>query len=155
MNCHNLFIDLLQLPSNCLFWRDNKTNKASSNQRKVILLETPLAGFQYHRAPAIWPFLRLGESLHLRREPNNPYDHNAIAVWFKNEHLGYIPRCNNPILAQLLDQGEHLKTTIIQLQKDAEDPWRKVRLQITWIHQKQSKPALLTPELLRQPKGIR
>ncbi|MEJ2405812.1 MAG: hypothetical protein P8171_16215 [Candidatus Thiodiazotropha sp.] len=46
-------------------------------RRRVILQESPLAGYQYHRAPAIWPFLQVGESLHLRREPTNRHDRYA------------------------------------------------------------------------------
>jgi hypothetical protein len=101
-------------------------------RRKIVLLESPLAGFQYHRAAAIWPFLQVGESLRLKREPCNPYDRYAIGVWFKNEHLGYIPKRENRTLAQLLDQGERLETTIIRLLDD-ENPWRRIRCQVTWI----------------------
>ncbi|MCU7875859.1 MAG: HIRAN domain-containing protein [Candidatus Thiodiazotropha sp. (ex. Lucinoma kazani)] len=102
-------------------------------RRKVILQESPLAGFQYHRAPAIWPFLRVGEQLNLRREPSNPHDHYAIAVWFKNEHLGYIPRRENRTIAKLLDRGEMLETRIVRLLEE-ENPWRKIRFRVEMVH---------------------
>ncbi len=102
-------------------------------RRRVILQESPLAGFQYHRAPAIWPFLQVGEHLHLRREPTNAHDRYAIAVWFRNEHLGYIPQRDNRTLARLLDQGERLETTIVRLLNDEPNPWRKIRLQVAWV----------------------
>jgi hypothetical protein len=102
------------------------------NRKKVILQESPLAGFQYHRGPAIWPFLQLGESLRLKREPSNPHDRYAIGVWFKNEHLGYIPKRENRTLARLLDQGERLEASIIRLLDD-DNPWRRIRFQVTWI----------------------
>ncbi len=101
-------------------------------RRSVLLQESPLAGFQYHRAAAIWPFLQVGEQLHLRREPGNPHDRYAVAVWFRNEHLGYIPRRENRTLAQLLDQGEHLEATIVRLLED-ENPWRKIRYRVEWL----------------------
>ena len=102
-------------------------------RRRVVLQESPLAGFQYHRAGSIWPFLRVGEQLRLKREPSNPHDRYAVSVWFKNEHLGYIPRRENRTLARLLDQGEQLETTIIRLLEE-ENPWRKIRFRVDWLH---------------------
>jgi hypothetical protein len=102
------------------------------NRRRLLLQESPLAGFQYHRAAAIWPFLRVGEPLHLRREPSNPHDRCAVAVWFKNEHLGYIPRRENLTLAKLMDQGERLEATIVQLLEEP-NPWRKIRIRVELV----------------------
>ncbi len=101
----------------------------AQRRRRLILQESPLAGYQYHRAAAIWPFLRVGEPLHLRREPGNTYDRYAVAVWFRNEHLGYIPRRENRPLARLMDQGEHLEASIVRL-LDEENPWRKIRIRV-------------------------
>jgi len=99
------------------------------SRRRLILQESPLAGFQYHRAAAIWPFLRVGERLRLRREASNPHDRNAVAVWFRNEHLGYIPRRENRTLAELLDRGERLEASIVRL-LDEQNPWRKIRIRV-------------------------
>jgi hypothetical protein len=50
--------------------------------------------------------LRKGVILSLVREPTNPHDHNAIAVYSRaNEHLGYVPRPMNIELARELDAG--------------------------------------------------
>ncbi len=102
------------------------------SRRRLLLQESPLAGFQYHRAAAIWPFLRVGEPLLLRREPSNPHDRNAIAVWFKNEHLGYIPRRENRTLAMLMDQGQRLEARIVRL-LDERNPWRKIRIRVEML----------------------
>lgn len=106
-----------------------KASRQSRRRRRLILQESPLAGFQYHRAAAIWPFLRVGEPLHLRREAGNPHDSFAIAVWFRNEHLGYIPRRENRTLARLMDQGSRLEATIVRLLDDR-NPWRKIRIRV-------------------------
>ena len=100
------------------------------SRRRLVLQESPLAGFQYHRASAIWPFLRVGEPLHLRREPSNPHDRHAVAVWFRNEHLGYIPRRENRTLAGLMDQGEQLGASIVRLLDEEHNPWRKIRIRV-------------------------
>jgi len=99
-------------------------------QRKLVqvsMQEYILAGFRYHRAEGVWPFLRVGEALRLKREPCNPYDSNAIAVYFKNDMLGFIPSNKNELLAQKMDQGELLEAVITQLQSDSERG-RSVRL---------------------------
>ncbi len=98
-------------------------------QRRVLLQESPLAGYQYYRASGIWQFLQLGETLTLRREPANRYDRNAIAVWFKNEHLGYVPRSENRTLAQMMDRGEQLEGRIVRLMED-DNPWRRIRFSV-------------------------
>jgi hypothetical protein len=99
------------------------------SRRRLLLQESPLAGYQYHRASAIWPFLQVGECLHLRREPSNPHDHYAVAVWFRNEHLGYIPRRENRTLAGLMDQGQRLEARIVRLLEE-QNPWRKIRIRV-------------------------
>ncbi|MES9832037.1 MAG: HIRAN domain-containing protein [Candidatus Thiodiazotropha sp. DIVDIV] len=132
-----LFATLFKIPGRHLARRIYCNRTLFPARRKIVLQESPLAGFQYHRAPAVWPFLQVGESLHLKREPSNPHDRHAIAVWFKNEHLGYVPKRENRTLAQLLDQGERLEATIIRLLDD-DNPWRKIRYQITWIGERSS-----------------
>ena len=105
---------------------------AVQSRRRLILQESPLAGFQYHRAAAIWPFLRVGEPLCLRREPSNPHDPHAVAVWFRNEHLGYIPRRENRTLARLMDQGVRLEASIARLLEEP-NPWRKIRIRVEFL----------------------
>ncbi|MFC1602417.1 HIRAN domain-containing protein [Pseudomonadota bacterium] len=81
--------------------------------------ECILAGCQYYRAEGVWTFLRVGEALRLKREPHNQHDPNAIAVYFKNDMLGFIPSNENELLAQLMDQGEPLEAFITQLLSDS------------------------------------
>lgn len=48
-----------------------------------------------------------GDSLELRREPSNPYDPNAVAVFFEGKHIGYAPREDAARLAPLIDRGAY------------------------------------------------
>lgn len=48
--------------------------------------------------------LRKGEELSLRREPENPHDRNAVAVYdVCGQHLGYVPRQDAPAVAKVMD----------------------------------------------------
>lgn len=108
------------------------TLHAKTRARKILLLESPLAGYQYHRAEGVWSFLRVGEVLRLVREPANPHDANAIAVYFKNDKLGYVPRSENRALALMLDRGELVQAHVIRLTSDP-DPWRRLRFNVELV----------------------
>ena len=83
--------------------------------KKLFYLECNLAGRQYHDADEVWDELKIGTLLELRRDPENRYDENAVAVMYnrKSEEgeddeefiLGYIPRDYNLTIAQLLEMG--------------------------------------------------
>ncbi len=52
--------------------------------------------------------LRPGQPLHVEREPNNPYDANAISVHIFNQKLGHFPRGFAAEVAPLMDAGKKL-----------------------------------------------
>lgn len=49
--------------------------------------------------------LKMGQMLRLVREPNNPADVNAVAVYFYTGKLGYIPRELAKRVAPAMDRG--------------------------------------------------
>lgn len=59
--------------------------------------------------------LKSGSSALLVREPANPYDPNAVAVYVDGKRIGYVPKKQNGILAQYIDQ----QGGIMQLAMDA------------------------------------
>jgi len=61
------------------------------------------------------PCFAPGNELRLEREPANPYDPNAIAVWNAARTLqaGYIPRDDAKRLAKKLDRGERFRVLSI------------------------------------------
>ncbi len=82
----------------------------------------PLAGFQYHQGPGLWPRLSPGQPLTLVREPANPYDPRAVRIDWQGHKLGYIPRLDNAAASQLIDRGERLVARIAAL-AESSDPW--------------------------------
>ena len=99
-------------------------------KRPVLVQESSVAGFQFHSGEMIWPSLNVGARLKLVRESSNPNDDNAVAVYFQNEQLGYVPRSQNAAIAQMLDRGESLEARIERLSVD-EDPWSRIRISIS------------------------
>ncbi len=105
---------------------------AEADELRVVIQESPLAGFDHHKGAHIWPFLEEGASLRLVREAANAHDSNAVAVYFSGDKLGYIPRRENVAVAQLLDRGHKLDARVLKLRNEP-NPWRRVRFSVELI----------------------
>ena len=105
---------------------------AVADSRSVVIQESPVAGFQFHQGEAAWPSLFTGAPLALLREPSNPHDADAVAVYFKTKKLGYVPRAENRAVAQMMDRGECLEASISKL-SISENPWQRIRMTITLV----------------------
>jgi hypothetical protein len=82
---------------------------------RVVVQSCALAGFRYHSAAEVWDELRVGDTLTMAREPDNPHDANAVSVSWRGRKLGYVPRRENAALAWGLDRGEPLRARISRL----------------------------------------
>jgi len=102
---------------------------SAADTERIVLLDTVVAGFQYHRGERVWRTLSIGDPLQLIREPGNAYDSRAVEVFRGRDKLGYIPRADNSAIAQLLDRGTALSARITGLKKSP-DPWERVAIRI-------------------------
>ena len=96
---------------------------------RLLVQNSPLAGFRYHAAAGVWRELRVGDRLELAREPHNAYDPNAVAVLWQGRKLGYVPRRDNAALAWGLDRGTRLRARISALAEHP-NPARRVRFEV-------------------------
>jgi hypothetical protein len=96
---------------------------------RIIVQESPLAGFQYYEGKAVWDMLKTGDMLDLRREPRNPHDANAIRVEWRGEMLGYLPRRENAHVARQMDHGAVVKARIIRM-TTVRNPWQRIRFEV-------------------------
>jgi len=97
--------------------------------RRRLLQTSPLAGFQYHQGWQFWSCLKPGHPLRLLRERTNPHDPHAVAVYWLDAHLGYLPRKQNVEVARLLDRGRYLVARIAEL-KESPDPWQRIGIEV-------------------------
>lgn len=93
--------------------------------RRILIQRSPVAGFQYHQGQSVWPQLAVGGELIMVREPRNSHDERAVALYWHHHKLGYIPRRENIVVAQMLDRGEIPVATITRLMA-TDDPWQRV-----------------------------
>ena len=104
-------------------------NLQAEERVRLLLQNSPLAGFRYHEAAGVWGELRVGDRLELAREPANPHDANAVAVLWRGRKLGYVPRRENAALAWGLDRGTPLRARISALAVHP-NPARRVRFEV-------------------------
>jgi hypothetical protein len=88
---------------------------AQATTARIVIQDSPLAGFKYYDGGQLWGELRVGDPLRLVREPANPHDANAIRVEWKERMLGYVPRRDNTHLARQMDRGAAIEARITEL----------------------------------------
>lgn len=60
------------------------------------------------------------------------YDGKAIELFWKKKHkLGYIPRVDNSMLAQLLNRGETIEAEVSCL-RESSNPWKRIAICV-WL----------------------
>ena len=76
--------------------------------------------------------LKPGEStLTLVPEPDNPHDPDAVAIYFGNHKLGFVPGSENALISLMCHYGhaDVFEVRVLQVKEDA-DPWKQVRVGI-------------------------
>jgi hypothetical protein len=92
----------------------------------IVVQRSPLAGFRHYEGGDVWRDLKPGDRLELVREPDNPYDANAVRVERRGVRLGYVPRRDNAAVARQMDRGAALEARLAGLRENRN---RSVRLE--------------------------
>ncbi|MDD5328430.1 MAG: HIRAN domain-containing protein [Sulfuricella sp.] len=96
---------------------------------KILLQNSPLAGFRYYEGKRLWKEMKVGDPLQLIREPSNPYDAHAVRVEWNAHKLGYVPRADNEALARFMDRGSKAEARITRLKK-SRNPWQRIEFEV-------------------------
>ncbi|HAZ37544.1 MAG TPA: hypothetical protein DEF85_03710 [Clostridiaceae bacterium] len=99
---------------------DIKKQIVKPNVKDVYLFSTYVAGLFYRDMDVVHNHLDKGDILYLKREPENPYDKNAIMVTTEDGYvLGYIPKKENSLFQRLLDAGKYLYAIVDEFLEDS------------------------------------
>ena len=73
----------------------------------------------------------MGAKLELEREENNSHDHNAVAIYYKDMKLGFIPKRFNELISQFLDMGHNdvFEVRVCQIDEEAH-PEQQVHINV-------------------------
>ena len=96
--------------------------------REILVLECLAAGTSFRKLDKVQDDLKETVQLEMKREGNNEFDHFAVALWFQNTKVGYIPREKNEVLARLMDAGKQLYATISA--NEMEGNWLKLEIKV-------------------------
>lgn len=89
-----------------------------------------------HRGPEALAAVRKmkgGDRVRLVREADNPYDSNAVQVWFLAVCIGYVPRVANPRIAAAMDAGI-APEAVVEVSPILRRNWieREPRILVSW-----------------------
>ena len=87
---------------------DGGKDREPDDDRGVFLLDSPVAGIKFACGFGYLAGLEDGEEVRLVREKDNSHDRNAVAVYHGATKIGYIPRSDNTVIANLMDGGREL-----------------------------------------------
>jgi superfamily II DNA/RNA helicase len=83
--------------------------------RKMLPLQTRVAGIYYENRHFAARRVRTGDALDLRRDYDNPVDPNAIGVYHRAGQLGFLPKDLAQRLAPELDAGEAITARVVSV----------------------------------------
>ena len=96
--------------------------------REILVLECLAAGTSFRKLDKVQDDLKEKVQLEMKREGKNEFDKFAIALWFQNTKVGYIPREKNEVPARLMDAGKQFYATIFA--KEMEGNWLKLEIKV-------------------------
>lgn len=64
-----------------------------------------VAGFVYWEAPLVFGEMRVGDIVTFEREEDNKFDAYAMAIYFNDYKIGFVPRGNNHELSKFFETG--------------------------------------------------
>lgn len=99
-------------------------------ERDIFLFDTFIAGTTHIEGmEELEPFINIGDKLDFFREPDNPYDKEAIVIKNKNGvKVGYVPKTDNVIFSRLMDAGKLLFGKIEE--KEMKGSWLKINIKV-------------------------
>jgi hypothetical protein len=104
-------------------------------KRKIFLLQCFVAGFRFYKGMGLLEAMKSNDYVELRREPENEHDLFAIALYWQNEKIGFIPADFNEVLARLMDaKALPLLGVITHLNKQVK-PWENVVVGIYFLQE--------------------
>lgn len=99
-------------------------------EHDIFLFDTHVAGTSHIVGiEELEPYLNVDDRLDFFREPNNPYDAQAIMIRNKDGvKIGYVPKADNVIFARLMDAGKLLFGRITG--KEMHGKWLKIQIKV-------------------------
>ena len=91
-----------------------------------------ITGWRYYDGESVFSRLKAGDILHLRRQPENPYDRYAVEI-FSSEgiKLGFISRIYSKVVSIAMSEKRLVVVTITELNPPPAEQFRRVKMQVS------------------------
>jgi HIRAN domain len=100
--------------------------------QEIFLLEIVIAGTSYCKEMRAIDSLIVPEKvLTMKREPDNKFDQNAIAIYCDDIRVGFVPAEMNLVCSRLMDAGKLFFCRIVS--KDWKNNWLKINANIYMV----------------------
>lgn len=86
--------------------------------KAVKIYDNYVRGITYYQFTKCEQIIKEGDTLELRREPDNIYDSFAIEIFYKGFKMGYIAAYENIVLANMLDAGVKLSAFVSKIRNN-------------------------------------
>ena len=81
-------------------------------KKEIMVLECMVAGTSFRKLEKVEAELLSKVQLEMKREGKNEFDAFAIALYFGDVKVGYIPKDKNEVISRLMDAGKAFYSTI-------------------------------------------
>lgn len=99
------------------------------NNTKEHLANFNIAGFTYYDGALAFNDFKIGTKLKLKLDAENKFDARAVAIYYKDYKLGYIPKSENRIFYKLFSVG--LKRFVkVRIQKISKNEHPENQIQV-------------------------
>lgn len=119
---------------------DDICDKKDSRKERIMyepsrqVLTFTIAGFSHWYGYQVFDKLKIGTELTLVPEFDNPYDSNAVAIWYEDTKLGFVPAKFNAEIAPFLYFGHAnlFECLVTQVDPDTH-PENQVRVTVNLV----------------------
>jgi HIRAN domain len=106
------------------------SDQTSKTKEAKVIYQSFVRGFVYSPCLSQLSSMKPNELLQIIREPDNEYDPFALALYHKNQKVGFVPAEDNYIISQLMDAGHgHFTAEIVNIDSHA-PTWEQVEFRI-------------------------
>ena len=87
-------------------------------KREIFLLDIVVAGTTFCPiVQELYPTLLPDTVLRMVRQPQNEHDENAIAIYYEEHRIGYVPQELNLVISRLMDAGKEFYARVVLVKK--------------------------------------
>ena len=97
-------------------------------KKEIMVPECMFAGTSFRKLDKVEAELLSTVQLEMKREGKNEFDEFAIALYFEDVKVGYIPRDKNEVIAKLMDAGKAFYSKIQA--KEWEGNWLRLDVKV-------------------------